>query len=261
MQQALDELPQVTWPERKAFAAVAAVEMLLANLFGRLEVAIRYEGHRLKDWTELPPKDAIEHFKKRARNLMKPAEFKKLADGLKQRAFSVAYLQHDHQLSVVADALTRAIEEGTPRAKFVREMRKKLGDKTLTKAHLETVHSNNILGAYQHGRWKKMTTPSMRRARPFWQYRTVGDGRVRPTHREMDGRIYAQDDPVWATWFPPSGMRCRCTVLPLSRSDVEPGDVETGPPGVEPDEGFATSPADFTGPLDLPTKVLPRKGT
>jgi SPP1 gp7 family putative phage head morphogenesis protein len=261
MQRALDELPKVPWPERKAFAAVTALEMLLADLFGRLEVAIRYEGHTLRDWTKLPPKDAIEHFKKRARNLMKPDEFKDLSDGMKQRAFSVAHLQHDHQLSVVADALTKAIEEGTSRAKFVRELRKKLGDDAPTKAHLETVFSNNVNGAYQHGRWKQMSSSSMRRARPFWQYSTVGDGRVRPTHREMDGKIYAHDDPVWAKWYPPSGNRCRCSISPLSSSDVEPGDVETGPPGVEPDDGFATSPADFPGPLDLPTKVLPRKGT
>ena len=34
----------------------------------------------------------------------------------------------------------------------------------------------------------------------------------------MHGRVYAADDPVWNTLYPPLDYRCRCRVKPLSRS-------------------------------------------
>lgn len=45
-----------------------------------------------------------------------------------------------------------------------------------------------------------------------WRYMTVGDGRVRPAHRALQGRIFKADDPAFDAIYPPNGHGCRCYV-------------------------------------------------
>ena len=52
---------------------------------------------------------------------------------------------------------------------------------------------------------------------PYWQYVAINDSRTRETHRMLHGRVYAADDPVWDSLYPPLDYRCRCRVRPLSR--------------------------------------------
>jgi SPP1 gp7 family putative phage head morphogenesis protein len=54
----------------------------------------------------------------------------------------------------------------------------------------------------------------------YWQYQTMGDSRVRPAHRALDGIVLPADSPFWETHFPPWDWGCRCIVIPLSDSDV-----------------------------------------
>ncbi len=245
------------WPSRDDFAEVTFEESLVGNLYGRLELAIAHMGLTLRqgDWVALPPKKAIEHFK--GLNIMPRKAFDKLSDTLKRRSFTVAYLHHDYELSLMHDMLTKAMEDGTSRAAFVRQAKERFGDVELARHHLETVHSTNILGAYQHGRWETMSTPEMMEERPFWEYHTAGDKRVRPTHAEMHGKVYAADDPVWTTWYPPNGYRCRCTILPLTK--LERRRVQKKPPTVEPDKGFAGRPTAGIAPIKTAPRVLPKR--
>lgn len=61
-----------------------------------------------------------------------------------------------------------------------------------------------------------MTEPGVKELRPYWQYDAVNDSKTRPSHLAMDGRVFMADDPIWDTWFPPNGFKCRCTVKTLS---------------------------------------------
>ena len=45
------------------------------------------------------------------------------------------------------------------------------------------------------------------------RYETVGDGRVRPQHRVLDGVIRPINDRFWTQYYPPNGWSCRCTVV------------------------------------------------
>lgn len=51
---------------------------------------------------------------------------------------------------------------------------------------------------------------------PLLQYETVGDDRVRPAHRELEGVIRPVDDEFWEWYYPPNGWLCRCTVRQLA---------------------------------------------
>lgn len=37
----------------------------------------------------------------------------------------------------------------------------------------------------------------------------------------LHGRIYRYDDPFWATFYPPNGFNCRCTVIALADRDLK----------------------------------------
>jgi Mu-like prophage fluMu F protein len=69
--------------------------------------------------------------------------------------------------------------------------------------------------AYMAGRYAEMMDSID--THPYWQYVAINDSRTRETHRMLHGRVYAADDPVWDSLYPPLDYRCRCRVRPLSR--------------------------------------------
>jgi hypothetical protein len=118
--------------------------------------------------------------------------------------------------------------------------------------------------AYSAGHYKSMADPAVKKLRPYWKYVTAGDGNVRDTHAAMEGRIYAADDPIWDVWYPPNGFRCRCSVVSLTKKQVErsgaqvstspPRDVDTGTGEIitrYPDKGFSNNPAKDAWKPDL----------
>ncbi len=81
------------------------------------------------------------------------------------------------------------------------------------------IFDNNMRSASMAGRWQQMQRT--KETRPYLQYLSVGDSRVRPEHRAWHGLILALDDPFWDTHYPPNGFGCRCTVRTLSQRQLE----------------------------------------
>lgn len=46
-------------------------------------------------------------------------------------------------------------------------------------------------------------------------YRSMQDGRVRPTHAKLNGMVLPKNDPAWKMFSPPLDWRCRCQAIPL----------------------------------------------
>lgn len=57
---------------------------------------------------------------------------------------------------------------------------------------------------------------------PMLEYITVGDDRVRPAHKELDGVKRPVDDGFWDMYYPPNGWGCRCDVKQLSFGQATP---------------------------------------
>ena len=55
---------------------------------------------------------------------------------------------------------------------------------------------------------------------PILRYVTVGDDRVRPSHRDLDGLTRPVNDPIWDRIAPQNGWRCRCTLTQLTGGPV-----------------------------------------
>jgi SPP1 gp7 family putative phage head morphogenesis protein len=83
---------------------------------------------------------------------------------------------------------------------------------------LETIYRTNMQAAYNAGQYQ--TYMDNVDNRPYWQYSAVGDERTRPAHQAMAGLVYRYDDPFWATFYPPNGYNCRCTVIAYAQRDV-----------------------------------------
>lgn len=106
--------------------------------------------------------------------------------------------------------------------------------------------NTNMRSAHMAGRWAQIQ--ANKADRPYLQYRTAGDARVRPQHRVWNGLVYPVDHAFWSTHYPPNGWGCRCTVRSYSLGDLS----TRGPKVSEPfkprmrEVGTATG-----GPTDL----------
>jgi SPP1 gp7 family putative phage head morphogenesis protein len=83
---------------------------------------------------------------------------------------------------------------------------------------LKTEQNTAFAQAQSADQWVR--TQDKKHLFPMLQYQTVGDGRVRPEHRDWNGIIKPVDDEFWDTHMPPADWGCRCRVIRL-RQGVE----------------------------------------
>lgn len=57
---------------------------------------------------------------------------------------------------------------------------------------------------------------------PNLKYRTMGDARVRDSHKALNGVTMPIDDAFWDEFYPPNGWGCRCGVLQVAGEIVKP---------------------------------------
>lgn len=88
-----------------------------------------------------------------------------------------------------------------------------------TPRRLNTIYRVNMQSAYSAARYQRLRDNVDNR--PYWQYSAVGDERTRPAHLALNGKIYRYDDPFWATFYPPNGFNCRCSVIALAERDLQ----------------------------------------
>lgn len=173
----------------------------------------------------------------------------------KDRAFTVSHYTSADILNQFLMELVNAVEDGTTFDTFYENMTTFLernGYAALNPWHADVIFQTNVQTAFNAGHYKNMQ--AAKKFRPYWQYKTAGDGNVRETHAAMQDKVYAADDPIWNVWYPPNGYRCRCTVVSLTKEQVERRglQISTKPPTsltevgnvpVFPDKGFSNNPA------------------
>ncbi len=83
---------------------------------------------------------------------------------------------------------------------------------------LRTEYNHAIAQAQAASRW--VDIQARKEALPLLEYQTIGDGRVRDAHAQLDGVIKPVDDVFWQTYYPPNGWNCRCEAVSLARGEV-----------------------------------------
>lgn len=112
------------------------------------------------------------------------------------------------------------------------------------------IYDTNLRTARMAGRWAQYQRVKDRR--PYLQYQTAGDARVRPEHASWDNTVLPIDSPWWDTHYPPNGYGCRCTTRSLSQRQLErEGKTVAQEPTVERTERLNPD----TGEIFPPTPV------
>lgn len=171
------------------------------------------------DLQPLPMAEAQEFWRDKVP--LSPGQFYGLTDAAKTRAFAVSGIAKGDELTTVMQALQRAIDQGSTLEDFKKDCAtifEKRGWTGKRAWRIDNIFRTNIQTAYSTGRYRQMKEVAA--DRPYWRYSAVNDSRTRPTHLAMDGKVFPHDHPVWNSWYPPNGFRCRCGVTTLSESEV-----------------------------------------
>ncbi|PLX97313.1 MAG: hypothetical protein C0621_00180 [Desulfuromonas sp.] len=84
----------------------------------------------------------------------------------------------------------------------------------------KVIYETNVRSAYQAGRWKQLSEPSLREVYPYLEYRHGDSLNPRADHLRWDGTILSADDPWWSTHYPQNGWGCKCKVFAASLRDL-----------------------------------------
>lgn len=136
----------------------------------------------------------------RGRKALPKDVYMKLDDEARAKAFTVSGYTALEVLQEFSDALADAVEQGKTKDDFLKEMNTFLADRgyeAMNPWKSDTIFRTNIQTAYNAGHFQSMTSPETLRLRPYWQYKTAADGRVRESHAIMHDAVYRADDPVW----------------------------------------------------------------
>ena len=163
------------------------------------------------------PKYAIDAARKRG-VVLPDIYYGKLQGIERATSFSVAGIASLDQLQQTLDSLTQALDTGKTFDTWKTEMLKAPDVLALPKHRLDNIFRTNIQGAYARG--KCVHIEKNRERRPYLMYSAINDSRVRPSHFAMNGHVAKIDDPIWNTWTPPAGYRCRCTVISLTEKQA-----------------------------------------
>jgi SPP1 gp7 family putative phage head morphogenesis protein len=102
---------------------------------------------------------------------------------------------------------------------------------------LQTIVRTNMNDAYNQGRLAEYQDPELEGYVVAYEYSSIIDSRTTDICDEdnLDGRIYAADDPIWSQITPPNHFNCRSTILPIVQGEQY---ELSEPPAIMPDKGF-----------------------
>lgn len=92
---------------------------------------------------------------------------------------------------------------------------------TYNKTWLRTEYELSVSNAQNASQWDSFERD--KKVLPFLKYQTVGDARVRDSHKRLDGIIRRVDDKFWNSYAPANGYNCRCLLIQLG--DAKESDV------------------------------------
>lgn len=160
------------------------------------------------------------------------------------KSFTVAHCMKMDVLQDIKESLNKALNEGTTFEQFKKDLIPTLKAKGWwgtqvnvdskgnanvrelgSPRRLNTIFQTNMQSAYQTGRYKSLMENTDNA--PYWKYSSILDGKTRPAHRALNGKIFRFDDPFWSSHYPPNGFNCRCTVYSVDKLEADNIQVES----------------------------------
>lgn len=157
--------------------------------------------------------------------------FKNLLPELKARAFTVAGIECFDTLANVRQAISelpaggdwedikgRVLDEISPFLVTSDDPEERAKQEHGAERRAELLLRTHGFQAYNAAAYREMD--AQRDLFPYWQYQSLGDGRVRATHAALDGVVLPAGSSFWQSHYPPWEWGCRCQVIPLSPEDM-----------------------------------------
>lgn len=171
---------------------------------------------------QVPFNEAIDHFRKKLK--IPTNHWDDMLGEAHAKGFTIAGATQAEVLSDINIAIEKALSNGTTITDFRKdfdETVQKNGWKYKGKRGWRTrvIYDTNLRTAHMAGKWNQFQR--LKSSRPFLQYLTVGDERVRPEHGSWNRTILHIDDAWWSTHYPPNGWGCRCTVRSVSQRQLD----------------------------------------
>jgi SPP1 gp7 family putative phage head morphogenesis protein len=145
-----------------------------------------------------------------------------LVPELQAHAFTVAGLQGAEEMVRVKKILA-TVPAGAnwteAKKQVVAELTAGGLDPKTVQRRAETLLRTTAFRAYAATRYRVLM--AQRDIFPFWQYKTAGDGNVRPAHTALHNQVFPAGHDIWQRIFPPWGWGCRCLVVPLTKRAAE----------------------------------------
>lgn len=185
---------------------------IMAEMAGQLMVRAREDRSvKLKQpvgaFMNLPWPEAVQEFLDRG--IIQESEFAPIMRERMEEAEAARALLLQRLRDKTEELAVKALDEGRTLREFRADfnaLTDSLGVSPTKPSYVETVFRTNIQSAYGAGRFRAMTDPDIAEARPYVEYRTVGDSRVRDSHAALDRRVWKTTDPGWHDVMPPNGF-------------------------------------------------------
>lgn len=131
---------------------------------------------------------------------------------LKESNYVFSGIKTFHELNETFPSLLDEKGNRKPFNQFLNDVQKVYD--TYNVQYLRTEYNFAQASALMAARWKQFEQDG---DRYYLQYRTVGDKRVRRTHRMLHNITLPIESPFWDKYFPPNGWNCRCTVVQVRK--------------------------------------------
>lgn len=200
-----------------------------------------------ESWQPLPPKDAIDFFRKKVNAKIINEDGVKtvidIASGVdlsfaRNKAFAIAGVMRDDILNdakqVILNGIKRHDEIGTVKDlkdifnKYIQQGVAVDGDLIKT-SRLNTIVRTNVSEAVNEGRASMMTDPDVEGFVQFWQYTAIIDDRTTDYCDCMDQKIFRIEDLPMLK--PPAHFNCRSFSVPITKFEIQ--DMQASGHGVE----------------------------
>lgn len=124
-----------------------------------------------------------------------------------------------HELNEAFPSLLDENGDRKPFERFLNDVQKV--NKSYNRWYLRAEYNFAMASASMAARWKDFERDG---DRYLLQYRTVGDKRVRPTHRLLHGITLPITSKFWDWYLPPNNFGCRCTVVQVRKGKYPESD-------------------------------------
>lgn len=167
-----------------------------------------------------PFREQVAAFALRLGNLVATSRWDDIWQEAHDNAFMVAGATKADLLADLADAVGKAISEGTSLEEFRADFRRIVAERGWhgwtgegTKAgeawRTRVIYRTNTRTTYHAGRYAQLKEGGF----PFWVYIHGASREPRVVHLEWDGLVLPADDPSWATHYTPNGWGCSCYIV------------------------------------------------